>query len=74
MERPPAGPALQPEVQAARRLATLLALLFLAVGVLLLALAAAGRGVPYLLGALDFLVIGGVLYWVGRGGRGVRAR
>jgi hypothetical protein len=40
------------------------------VGALLLGLAVAGRGWPYLLGALDFLVIGAVLAWALRGGSG----
>jgi hypothetical protein len=40
-----------------------LAGLFAAVGALLLVLSAAGRGWPFLLGGIDFLVVAAVLYW-----------
>jgi hypothetical protein len=43
---------------------SVLAAVFLGVGALFLVLAAFGRGWPFLLGAIDFLVIGAVLYWV----------
>jgi hypothetical protein len=42
-----------------------MALAFLAVAILLLLLAALGRGVPYLLGALDFAVLGAAFAWIG---------
>jgi hypothetical protein len=56
----------QAELAPALRAGKALAVIFLAVGVLLLALAAVGRGLPYLLGAIDFVVIGAILYWVAR--------
>jgi hypothetical protein len=52
-----------PDVAAAQRYGTFLALIFGLVGLLLLVLSAAGRGWPYLLGAVDFLVIAVVLAW-----------
>ena len=53
------------EVSRALLLGRIMALLFVAVAVLLLLLAALGRGTPYLLGALDFAAIGGALAWIG---------
>ncbi|MFN2432518.1 MAG: hypothetical protein ABR599_06830 [Gemmatimonadota bacterium] len=48
------------------RVGTWVSFAFLAVAALLLALSAAGRGMPYLLGGLDFLVLGVVLLWAVR--------
>jgi hypothetical protein len=45
-----------------------MAAIFGAVGVLLLALSAAGRGWPYLLGGIDFVAIAAVLAWALRNG------
>jgi hypothetical protein len=58
-----------PDVAAADRYGRLLAGLFAAIGVLLLALAAGGRGWSFLLGAVDFLVIAAVLAWALRESR-----
>ncbi len=51
------------DVSQAVRFGTILALLFLALGLLLIVLALFGRGWSYLLGGIDFLAIGGVLSW-----------
>ena len=64
--RPPPS---DPDVAAANRYGLVLAALFGLVGVLLLVLAATGRGWSFLLGALDFLVIAAVLAWALRDGR-----
>jgi hypothetical protein len=61
------------EVSRALLLGRIMALLFVAVAVLLLLLAALGRGTPYLLGALDFAAIGGALAWIGWRDPGGRA-
>lgn len=63
---PPADQAEAPAV----RYGILLAWAFVAIGVLLLALGALGRGWPHLLGALDFVALGTVLLWAVRHGRG----
>jgi hypothetical protein len=57
-----------PDVAAANRYGLVMAALFGAVGVLLLALSVAGRGWPYLLGGIDFLAIAAVLAWALRNG------
>lgn len=54
------------EPPTATRYGVILAAVFVAAGVLLLALSAFGRGWPFLLGGIDFIVIGGVLYWAMR--------
>ena len=64
-----AGASPDPDVAAADRYGRVLAALFAAVGVLLLALSAAGRGWSFLLGAIDFLVIAAVLVWALRESR-----
>jgi hypothetical protein len=62
------GPT-DPDVAAANRYGLVLAALFGLVGLLLLVLAAIGRGWSFLLGAVDFLVIAAVLAWALREGR-----
>lgn len=57
----------------AGRFGTWLASVFLAIGVLLLVLSVAGRGLPYLLGALDFLAVGGILLWAAKDAPAARA-
>jgi hypothetical protein len=64
-----AGASPDPDVAAADRYGRVLAALFAAVGILLLALAATGRGWSFLLGAIDFLVIAAVLAWALRDSR-----
>jgi len=54
-------------VETASRYGLVLAAVMAAVGLLLLFLAVAGRGWPYLLGAVDFLAVAAVLAWALRG-------
>ena len=68
-ELPPRAPeGADPDVAAATRYGLVMAAVFGAVGVLLLALSAAGRGWPYFLGGIDFLAIAAVLAWALRSG------
>lgn len=64
--RPDRGPG-PAQAETAATYGTLLSGVLGVVGLLLLGLWIAGRGLPYLLGAVDFLVVAGVLAWAVHG-------